>query len=786
MKHYPPIRLFLLLAAVAALAASPVFAHIPPDEDKTGSPCFFVHSNDPETDRLPLKSTQAEVSIAGVIAQVRVTQVYENQGHNPLEAVYIFPASTRAAVHGLAMTIGERTITAVVKKRAEARQDYEQARQNGQSATLLEQQRPNVFQMNVANILPGDVIRVTLDYTELLVPENGIYEFVYPTVVGPRYTGDDAGSADDWAANPYLQEGRLPPYTFDITTDIHAGLPLQQISCPSHQVDIRYAGQKEATVTLDKNENHGGNRDYILCYQLSGGRIETGLQLYEGQSENFFLLMMQPPQTVKKKDIPPRDYLFIFDVSGSMHGFPLDISKELFRNLVKSLRPADRFNVLLFAGGSQVMSPHSVPATQANLTRALNLVDNQRGGGGTRLLPAMQQALAMPGTEGYARSMVVVTDGYVTVEKEAFDLVRNRLGEANLFAFGIGSSVNRHLIEGLARAGQGRPFIITHPDKAAEQAETFRKLIAAPVLTNIEVDYGRFAVYDVEPPAIGDVMGERPVVVFGKYRGRPAGTITVSGDTGSGKLEKTIPVAGVRPAAGNQALRYLWARHRIATLADYNRLAASDERVQEVTTLGLSYNLLTDYTSFIAVDQQTRLENGQPVTVKQPLPLPQGVSNYAVGSSAVRTAKCYQQPAAGPIQTLAGRLAEGLQKTETAAEEVAMDREEKNQPAQKIHLTIKEVRTKTNLAEAAIRQTLTPCLAALQQCIAGIKNRPQELTVRLTVNARGKIVQVSIDRQVKNRKPLQTCLHKALKAVVLPAAGNAFYTVEIILTVKQS
>jgi Ca-activated chloride channel family protein len=396
------------------------------------------------------------------------------------------------------MTIGERVIKANVKKRDEARRDYEQARQQGKSASLLEQQRPNVFQMNVANIMPGDSIKVELSYTELLAPADGIYEFIYPTVVGPRYSNqpvDDAPDSEEWVRNPYLHEGEPPDYTFDITVNIAAGLPVQDVYCTSHKVKVNYDGRSIAEISLDKSEKYGGNRDYILKYRLSGGQIESGLLLYKGEKENFFLLMMQPPERVSPSRIPGREYIFIVDVSGSMHGFPLDISKKLLEDLISKLRQTDKFNVLLFAGGSSVMSESSVAATPENIRNAVNLIERQRGGGGTELLPALQRALALPNAEGYSRTIVIATDGYVTVEEQAFDLIRKNIGNANMFTFGIGSSVNRHLIEGMARVGMGEPLIITGPEESSAKAKTFRQLIQSPVLTNIEVDFGKFNKY---------------------------------------------------------------------------------------------------------------------------------------------------------------------------------------------------------------------------------------------------------------------------------------------------
>ena len=363
--------LAVLSWSVLLFTATDTPAQEPESGDKTLSPYFLIPSENVEVDRFTLESTSAEVNIAGMIADVKVTQVYRNDGKKPIEAIYIFPASTRGAVYAMKMSIGERTIQAKIEKREQARQQYEQARNEGKSASLLEQQRPNVFQMNVANILPGDLIRVEMHYTELLVSTDGIYTFAYPTVVGPRYSNQlaaDAPGSEKWVQNPYLHEGEAAPYGFDIKVNLSAGLPIQKVSCGTHKTDISYEGKTVARVLLHTSEKGGGNRDFILKYRLAGEQIASGLLLYEGEDEDFFMLMMQPPKRVTMKDIPPREYIFIVDVSGSMHGFPLEISKELLKDLIGNLRSSDTFNVLLFAGGSKLMSEKSLPATHSNIT----------------------------------------------------------------------------------------------------------------------------------------------------------------------------------------------------------------------------------------------------------------------------------------------------------------------------------------------------------------------------------------------------------------------------------
>ncbi len=605
------------------------------EDDKTLSPYFkVIGENNSGGETLPLQETSAKVNIAGVIADVKVRQVYQNRGDTPIEAVYVFPGSTKAAVYAMKMTIGERIVVAKIKERKAAKIAYKQAKKQGKRASLLEQQRPNVFQMNVANIMPGDQIIVELSYTELIVPEQGVYEFVYPEVVGPRYSETPAQAAVDtesWISNPYLQEGEPVSYAFDIRVSVSAGIPIQALMSPSHQVDVNYNEQGTANIQLKNAGNNNGDRDYILRYQLRGKEIESGLLLYEGEQENFFLLMSQPPQRVATENIPAREYIFVVDVSGSMHGFPLDTSKKLMRELLGDLRPIDSFNILFFAGGSSVLSETALLVTPANINKAISMMENQRGGGGTRLLPALKRAMAFPAKETTSRSFVIVTDGYVSVETEAFDYVKDHLNNANFFAFGIGSSVNRFLIEGLARAGQGEPFVITSPSDAPQIAQRFREYIETPVLTGINVEFDGFEVYDIEPKHVPDLFAERPLIVYGKWRGNPQGAINIHGYRGGADYSKSIDVSQAKTSTSNQALRYLWARQRIAELGDYEKLQPDSERKAQITSLGLTYNLLTAYTSFIAIDEVIANPDGKSHKVKQSLPLPKGVSNLAVG-----------------------------------------------------------------------------------------------------------------------------------------------------------
>ena len=604
------------------------------DPDKTLAPYFFVEGADPDPDSFPLKETKVSSQINGVIADTYVTQTYTNEGKTPINAKYIFPASTKASVHGMTMQIGNRLITARIKEKEEAREEFEEAKSQGKSASLLEQQRPNVFSMDVANVMPNDTVVIELHYTEMVVSTEGSYQFVFPTVTGPRYTSspEDPGKDDNqWVSTPYLKEGKTPSGRYDIAVSLSTGVPVTDITCRSHSIKIDKSSASAARITLEDPKDFAGDRDFILDYKLTGQDVNCGLLLDQGEEENFFMLMIQPPKRYDPEDIPPREYIFLMDVSGSMYGFPLDTAKGLIKDLVTSLRDTDTFNLILFSGASSRMSPVSVPATAENIQRAVELIDRQEGGGGTEMAPSLRDALAIPKTEGTSRSIITITDGYISGEKEIFGIISQNLADTDFFSFGIGDSVNRYLIDGIAKVGLGESFVVTDDKDALDTAKRFCTYIQAPLLTDIQVSYNGFEVYDVEPAALPTLFAQRPIVLFGKWRGEPGGSIQVTGRSGNRDYVQDIQVSQAS-IGSNPGISYLWARTMVENLTDYNTGLEEDDSIKkEVTQLGLKYSMMTPYTSFVAVMEEVRNPDGACRDVDQPLPLPQGVSDLSVG-----------------------------------------------------------------------------------------------------------------------------------------------------------
>ncbi len=604
------------------------------EEDVTLAPYFFIEGADPETDHLPLKGTEVVTDINGTIAETYVTQIYANEGEHPLNASYVFPASTKVSVHGMEMQIGDQRVTAVIREKEEAVQEYEEAKSEGKSASLLEEKRSNVFTMDVANIMPGDQIRIQLHYTELLGTTEGVSQFVFPTVVGPRYAGTvEEAQAEEgsWVESPYLEEGIAPDSTYNITVNLSAGVPLSGISCDTHEIQVEQTEDSKAKITLSNPEDFAGDRDFILDYRMTGDRVNSGLMLYEGEEENFFLLTIQPPERCEPKEILPREYIFVLDVSGSMSGFPMDTAKELIRTMVKNLRSTDSFNLFLFSDIVSEMSLESVAATEENTDCAMALIDMQEGGGGTELAAALECALDTPQQQGASRNVVVITDGYIYDEEEVFGLIGDNLNNTSFFSFGIGSSVNRSLMEGIAEAGMGEAFVVTEEEKAEETADRFRSYVEAPLLTDIQVSCEGFEVYDTEPSAIPVLFAEKPVVLYGKWRGEPEGTIRVTGQTSGAEYVQEIDVSDSEPSEENGAIRYLWARKKVDTLTGYGYAREDETTRAAITDIGLTYSMVTPYTSFVAVLDTVRNETGESTDVEQPNPLPRGVSSLSIG-----------------------------------------------------------------------------------------------------------------------------------------------------------
>jgi Ca-activated chloride channel family protein len=654
------LRKFAMAAAAATVLLCSLGSVRAVADEAKGAPYFSV-AGESKIERLPLLQTHASVNIIGPIAEVTLKQVFENRGSATIEANYVFPASDRGAVSALTMRIGDRVVEAKIQERNAAHQTYEAAKEAGHTTTLLEQHDTGTFVMNLANILPGDRIDVELRYTELLVPTDGVYELLLPNTFGvERYTRRRDASVQ----TPRSDAAEVTDYSFGVDARIMAGVPIATIESPSHHIVVDKPSSAEGLVRLADDEVKASTRDFVLRYSLAGGEIANGLSLFPGTSENFFLLMTQPPRSPAPASVPPREYVFILDVSGSMEGAPMQAAKEMMRVLLATLRAHDRFNLVLFAGGSDVLAPNgSLPVGGDTIAQAMSLIDGAHASGGTELISALEASYAIPRATGMSRSIVVLTEGGIAAGGDASRLIREHLDQSNLFAFGVGPSADMPVMHRIARAGLGEPFFAVDAAKGMAEIERFRQFIEQPLLTNVEAKFIGFDAYDVIPQKIPDLFARRPIVLIGKYRGTPGGEIHLSGISGTGRYDSTINVSATAASERNSPLRTLWARERIADRLDEAPFSGPDEHKNELIKLSLDYEVLTPYTAFVAVSEEKRTDGAAPVKVDQPTPLSAGMSYGGRGDALLEGARLFAglaasniaRPVEGDLREIAGK-----------------------------------------------------------------------------------------------------------------------------------
>ena len=640
----------LLAIFFSARGAEQVFAA--PPAQSSGS-LEIIAKDGKVTGACPLKHTAVRGAISGFLARVTVTQIFENTAENPIEAVYTFPLPENAAVDDMIIQVGDRTIRSVIKRREEARAIYEHAKATGHVAALLDQERPNIFSQAVANIMPGEQVRVILSYAETLEYADGAYKFIFPMVVGPRYipgaaTGKQAGG---WAPDTdQVRDGsRITPHVavpgtragHDVSLElaIDAGVPIQSLRSPSHQINVEHSSERAANVKL-RNESEIANKDFILKYTVAGAQISDAVLAHWDPSNSkatdggYFTLILQPPARVPESDITPKELVFVLDTSGSMSGFPIEKGKELISHALDELYPGDTFNLITFSGDTQILFPEPVFPTAENIRIAKTLLNGRQGGGGTEMMKAIRAALEPSDSQDHVRVVCFVTDGYVGDDMEIIGEVQKH-PNARVFAFGIGNSVNRYLIEGMARAGRGDSEVVTLTDKADQAAHRLYERLRSPLLTDLSIDWRGLPVTDVYPQRLPDLFDGKPLVVTGRYTAPANGSIRLRGKRAGEDFVREIPATLSAGSAENSVLPGFWARRRIDDLMsqDWSGLQSGNVKPavqKEITQLGLDYRLMTQFTSFVAVEDRVVTKDGKPQRVEVPVEMPEGVSYEGV------------------------------------------------------------------------------------------------------------------------------------------------------------
>ncbi len=595
----------------------------------------------------PLKHTDVKAEITGFLSRVVVTQEFENPFKEKIEAVYTFPLPQNAAVDDMTMTVGDRTVRGKILRREEAQAVYEAAKKGGQVASLLDQERPNIFTQSVANIMPGEQVKIIISYVETLKYEDGSYEFVFPMVVGPRYipgspTGEKVNAS---AANtdavpdggritpPLVPEGMRAGHDVSIDLTLDAGLPIDSLASKSQEVDVERPDIRRAHVRL-KNNSVIPNKDFTLRYDVAGKGIDDALLTHRSERGGFFTLILQPPERVTVEDATPKELVFVLDTSGSMSGFPIEKAKETMKLAMDSLYPADTFNLITFSGDTRILFPEPVAATPENLKKAQAFLAGSNGYGGTEMMKAISAALDPSDAQDHVRIVCFMTDGYVGNDMAIISEVQKH-PNARVFAFGIGGSVNRFLLDKMAEVGRGEVEYVAMTDDGSAAARRFHERVRNPLLTDISVDWNGLPVADVYPKRVPDLFGAKPVILTGRYTTGGRGVVRLKGRMSGREFVREIPVEFPEGQTQHDVLASLWARTRIEDLMsqDYNGAqqgAMRPELKETITNLGLEYRLMTQFTSFVAVEEMIVTDGGQPRRIDVPVEVPEGVNRDAI------------------------------------------------------------------------------------------------------------------------------------------------------------
>jgi len=636
-------ELYPELATLGAVAEDEIWviarpeAQVVDDGNTPGSGAMLAKLPEEEKEiPLPLKHTDVKGQISGYIATVEVTQQFHNPYGEKIEAVYVFPLPQNAAINEFIMTIGERRIRGIIRERQEAERIYREAKTQGYVASLLTQERPNIFTQKVANIEPGKAIDVNIKYFNTLAYVDGWYEFVFPMVVGPRFnppcsTGGvgavargKPGISGQKTEVQYLKPGERSGHDISLAVDIDAGVAIEQIACSSHVISKDSATLEKLTVKLSSLDSIP-NKDFVLRYKVAGEMVKSALVTHRDERGGFFTLMLYPPENLSHLKRAPMEMIFVLDCSGSMNGKPIAKAKQAISRALKQLQPGDTFQVIRFSNNASQLGPAPVPATPENIRKALAYVESLHGSGGTMMIEGIKAALDFEHDPTRFRLVSFMTDGYIGNEAEILAAVHQRLGASRIFSFGVGTSVNRYLLDRMAKLGKGAVAYIGLDDNAVEVVDLFYDRISHPALTDVTIEWGQMQVADMYPQQSPDLFVGRPIILTGKFAGQGNTSVRVSGKVGDLTQEINIPVNFNDSSAVHPGIPCVWARKKIEMLGNQATYDTNPDLPGEIRQVALEYGLMSAYTAFIAVDSSRTTAGDHGTTVAVPVPVPDGV-----------------------------------------------------------------------------------------------------------------------------------------------------------------
>ncbi|MDP2275138.1 MAG: VIT domain-containing protein [Archangium sp.] len=584
--------------------------------------------NDGPARPFTLQHTKVDIEVTGFMQAVTVTQTFNNPFTAPVEAIYVFPLPDDSAVHDMTMTAGSRVIRANIQKRAVARQQYEQAKAQGRRAALLDQERPNIFTQSVANLLPGEQVIITLQYVAPLHYDDGIYTLNFPMVVGPRYVpgaalvgeSQGSGSAKDTEAVP--DASRITPPAarsgrdIEVAVRLNAGTVIEDLWSVSHRLEVDRPSSSQMSLSLNPMDTLP-NKDLIVRWRVSGTLARAAVLAAGGA----FALMLNPESKEMNQPPTPKEMVFVIDTSCSMNGAPLTAAKRAMRQALEQMNPDDSFMLIDFADSASSFHDAPLAATPNDVRRAIAYLNALPSGGGTNQLAGIRRALARAEDPKRLRMVLLMTDGFIGNEEEILAETRKLRGDARVFGFGIGSSVNHFLLSRLSEEGRGFYQYLRPDEDAVEAVDRFTRRVARPLITDLSIDWGGLPVLDQTPAQAPDLFDVQPLIINGRYRAAGSGTVVLRGRRAGLPVVFEVPVTLPELSTDGHALQMAWARRRIEALSAVQYNEAKPEVVEQITSLGLEFHLVTKYTSLVAVDD-AQVTGLAAVTVTEPTLLP--------------------------------------------------------------------------------------------------------------------------------------------------------------------
>ena len=609
---------------------------------------FLVRNEEGNSYKLiPTINTDVNIDIKGMVASSTVDQMFTNNSTKPIEAIYVFPLPPNAAVNNMTMIIDDRVIQGIMKEKSEAKKTYEKAKREGKRTTMTEQQRPNIFTNKVANIMPGDTIIVRLQYVNELKYENGNFNLRFPMVVAPRYISGSrvtGYSGTGWSYDtdivpdaseitPHVTEnGMRSGNTISLNVNLDAGLDINNIISSSHNIIKKKKSKGKYTIELKKEENIP-NKDFTLEYMVKKGKEpKAALFVNENNDDKYFMLMAVPPVESTEKVNIDKEIIFIIDISGSMKGKSIEQAKKGLQYSVDQLNDNDLFNIIAYNDKFFPMSDSTISVNEKNILSASSFINGLNAGGGTRALEPLKHALMLKNTPDKLKMIVFITDGDLGYEKNVFNLVESHLGKSRLFSVGIGTAPNGHLLEKVSRKGRGTYTYINNINHVDEKMQKLLNKIDMPVLADIKLDLNGQA--ELYPNPLPDLFINEPLIVFGKISYNPPGNSDVdlnadfSGKTSTGYFKLEIPIKFTK-GVENDAIGDLWARKKIDNLVDDWHLGEKSAK-QKIIDLSIKHNLMSKFTSFVAVEEKIVNPSGQSILSDVHVDLPDGWDYNAI------------------------------------------------------------------------------------------------------------------------------------------------------------